>query len=286
MSIENVKNRDLHLKICLMYFLNHVLIVLGIDEEIEDILPTEMISITKNRKLKIFDDLHDFRAVTKSGKIIIFEFKKNTLRKNDLKQVYNYHRRTYCREKTDVIAIIIVISKKGKIKEYSELDITFHPRIIKTKKINKQEDLKMIRNKFENNEMLTSLECSLLITLPLFELEENEAEIVEEICINIKEKMFCIPQEKLDAIIMGMYLNILEYVELDKQDELMEMIDMAARTEGVIAKMKREERTRTEGLKQGEKNIILELLKDNTISEVSKMIHKNETEIQKIIGIE
>ena len=146
----------------------------------------------------------------------------------------------------------------------------------------------MIRNKFENNEMLTSLECSLLITLPLFELEENEAEIVEEICINIKEKMFCIPQEKLDAIIMGMYLNILEYVELDKQDELMEMIDMAARTEGVIAKMKREERTegRTEGLKQGEKNIILELLKDNTISEVSKMIHKNETEIQKIIGIE
>ena len=89
--------------------------------------------------MRIFDDLNDFRVLTKSGKIIIFEFKKNILRKNDLKQVYNYYKHTYCKEKTDVIAIIIVISKEGKIKEYQELDITYHPRIIKTKTINKQE---------------------------------------------------------------------------------------------------------------------------------------------------
>ena len=76
MSIEEKKNRDLFLKMCFMYFLMHILNVLGIDEEIEDILPTELITLKRKDKIKIFDDLHDFRAITKSGKIIIFEFKK------------------------------------------------------------------------------------------------------------------------------------------------------------------------------------------------------------------
>lgn len=66
MSIETQKNRDLFLKLCFMYFLNNVLTVLGIDEEIEDILPTELITMNKNGKLRIFDDLNDFRVLTKS----------------------------------------------------------------------------------------------------------------------------------------------------------------------------------------------------------------------------
>ena len=85
-----------------------------------------------------------------------------------------------------------------------------------------------------------------------------------------------------------MYLNILEYIEFEKQDNLIEMIDMATRTEGVFAKMKRQERTRgrTEGRTEGERNIILELLKTNTPTEVSHMINKDVGEIEKIIGIE
>ena len=284
MSIENVKNRDLLMKLCFMMFVNNVLKVFGINEEIEDILPTELISFNRNNGFKIFDDLHDFRAVTKSGKIIIFEFKKNPLRKNDLKQVYDYYKRTFCKEKTDVTAIIIVISKEGKITEYTELDITYHPKIIKTKRINKQEDLKIIRNKFENNIQLNSIECSLVITFPLFDLKESESEIVEEMCRNIKFHSECIPKDRLDEIILGMYLNILEYIEFEKQDNLIEMIDMATRTEGVFAKMKREERN--EGRNEGERNIILELLKTNTLTEVSNMINKDVSEIQKIIGIE
>jgi hypothetical protein len=270
-----------------MYFLNHILKVLGIDEEIVDVLPTELITWTKNDMLKIFDDLHDFRVLTQSGKIIIFEFKKNSIRTQDLEQMYNYFWHTYCKEKTDVMAIIIVISKEGKIMEYTKQDFTYHPRIIKTKKINKQEDLKTIRNKFENNKLLSEMECSLLITLPLFDLKESESEIVEEMCENIEKKSHCIPEDKLEDIIMGMYLNILEYVELEKQEELKEKIDMAARTEGIFAKMKREAKNDgiNEGINKGERNIILELLKTNTIEEVSLMLHKEVSEIQKILGI-
>jgi len=51
MSIETQKNRDLFLKLCFMYFLNNVLTVLGIDEEIEDILPTELITMIELPRL-------------------------------------------------------------------------------------------------------------------------------------------------------------------------------------------------------------------------------------------
>ena len=43
------------------------------------------------------------------------------------------------------------ILKQGKIEEYTELDVTYHPRITKTKKINKQKDLKIIRDKFNDD---------------------------------------------------------------------------------------------------------------------------------------
>ena len=86
---------------------------------------------------------------------------------------------------------------------------------------------------------------------------------------------------------------------------------MEGRTKGVFAQWKEEQRNealkegikegikegkiegikegkiegKIEGITQGEKNIILELLKNNTMEEVGTMIHKDVTEIQKIIGI-
>lgn len=254
MVIENQKNRDLFLKLCFMHFLNHILKALGIDEEIEDTLNTEYISIERKDQIKIFDSLLDFAAITKSGKIIIFEFKKNTLRKKDLKQVYDYYRKVYCKEKTNVISIIIVISKYGKIKDFTELDITYHPQIIKTKQINKQKDLKNIRDKFKDNNVLTSMECSLLTALPLFELEESEDEIVEEICKLIESKKDCIPQCKLEEIVLGMYFNIFEYIPIEKQDELMEMIGMNdLKSRGDFAKMRAEIKRQAtqEGIQEG-----------------------------------
>ena len=46
----------------------------------------------------------------------------------------------------------------------------FCPEIIKTKEINKQKDLKVIRDKFDSNEMLNAFECSLVVAFPIFEL--------------------------------------------------------------------------------------------------------------------
>ena len=204
---------------------------------------------------KILDSLLDFAGLTESGKIIIFEFKKNTLRTKDLKQVYDYYRQVYCKEKTDVISIIIVISKYGEVYEYSELDITFHPQIIKTKEINKQEDLKIIRDKFRNNHKLTSMECTLLSTFPLFDIGESESQIIEEVCTNIKNKKHCIPNEEMEQIVRGMYLNMLEYIDPEKQETLMEMIGVEdIRQRGDFAKIRKAKRENIE--KRAKKEII------------------------------
>lgn len=76
MSVEEQRNRDLFLKVCFMYFLVNILKSLGIEEEIEDIKPTENILVKNLKKYGLLDNFYDFKVITTSGKIIIFEFKK------------------------------------------------------------------------------------------------------------------------------------------------------------------------------------------------------------------
>ena len=243
---EKIKNnRDLFLKFSFMYFLAHILKVLGIDEEIEEIMPTEMISFKKIGRRKIFDSFLDFHVVTKSEKILIFEFKKNPLTKKDLKQAFEYYDRLHCQKKADVKLIIILLSRGGKIMEYTKLDITYHPQIIKTKKINKQKPLSTIRDKLQHNKKLTEEEISLLITLPLFDIKEGEADITEEICGYIKLKRHCIPENLYDEMVLAMFLNIEEYVDEEKKEKLLEMINMAEAYQGVISEI------RNDGINQG-----------------------------------
>ena len=97
---------------------------------------------------------------------------------------------------------------------------------------------------------------------------KSESEITEEICTYIKNKKHCIPQEIIDEITLAMYLNIIEYVESDKQEGLLEMINMAQTYQGVIAQIKNE--GFEDGKNKGERSIILRLLKNHTFEEVAK----------------
>ena len=285
MSVENVKNRDVFLKFCFMYFLIHMLKVFGIDEEIVEILPSEQITFQKIGKNKIFDNFLDFQVLTKSGKILVFEFKKNSLTSKDLKQAYKYYDRLHCKEKGDVKLVIISLSNRGKIYRYTKFDITYHPQIIKTKSINKKKDLSIIRHKINNNKKLTLDECSLLVTLPLFELDESEEKIIREVCQYIKYNGECIPSDVIDGISVAMYLNILEYVNDDEQVELLEMIDMAEKVQGIIAQIKNEGINQgiSQGISQGEGNIIRRLLEKYSVEEVSVILEMKVSEILEIV---
>lgn len=140
-------------------------------------------------------------------------------------------------------------------------------------KINKQKDLKRIRNKFKHEIKLTITECSLLIALPLFRIIESEAEIVEEICNYLKNNGNCIPEEKFDEITIAMYLNIIEYIDEDKQEELLEMINMAEKIEGLEERIKN----------RGRRDIINRLLEKYSLEDVSKILEIDAKEILHII---
>ena len=227
-----MRNRDFFIRVWFIFYLTNVLNALGIDEEVQDMLPTEKITFGSVEKPKIFNHFLDFRILTKSGKIAVYEFKKNKLRKKDFKQLFDYYKPEFCKDEDNVRAIFIVISKEGIITEYKVSNIIFCPTAIKTKLINKQKDLRVIRDKFENNEILDSRECSLLIAFPLFELGESEDAIVEEMCINIAQKGDCIPDDELDGIIIGMYLNIVKYVDVEKQGHVLADTDVTFTVNG------------------------------------------------------
>lgn len=125
---------------------------------------------------------------------------------------------------------------------------------------------------------MTSEECSLLIAIPIFDVNESENAVVEEICRRIADKRQCIPQNELDGVIIGMYLNIVEYIDLDKQQELMELIEVNEKSKGVIAKFKRECR------EEGEKRIIRRLLDKNSVSTVAVLLDMSEADIINIMN--
>ena len=277
MSLENRINRDLIFKICFMYYANHILRILEIEEELVEISPTEVITLENIEKPKIFNNFLDFAAVTKSQKIILFEFKKNELRTRDLEQSYKYFKQVYCKNNTHVEFIIITISDKGNIDKYAEKPLVFYPQIIKTKTINKQQELSKLRYKFKHNSKLTAYDCSLMIALPLFQIEESEAEITEEMCKNIKNKKDFIPQDELDTTVLAIYLNIKEYIPEEKQEELMEMIGLTEKIEGIISQL------RNEGKKEEKRDIINKLLKKYSPEEVCQILEIEKTTLTTIL---
>ena len=263
MVVENQRNRDLFLKAWFMVYIIHVFRALGIKEEVKDILPTEKIQFEIIEKPKIFNNFLDFKVITKSGKTIIFEFKKESLIKNDFEQLFRYFLPEECSNRNNTVSMFITIAKGGKLTEQKINYLKLCPEIIKTKLINKEKDLKRIRYKFKNNIQLTPFECSLLIALPIFETGESEDEIVEEMCLNIKNKKHCIPDEELSKMIVGMYLNIVQFIDIDKQDELMELILMKEETQGIIAELK------NEGFDECKQSVLDYLSESPSIEEIS-----------------
>ena len=78
-----------------------------------------------------------------------------------------------------------------------------------------------------------------------------------------------------------MYLNIMEYVEEEKRDELLEMINMAEKVQGIIAQIKNE--GRSEGRSEGRREIISMLLKNHGIEEVAMLLGMKTSEILKMV---
>lgn len=109
---------------------------------------------------------------------------------------------------------------------------------------------------------------------------ESESDIVCETCRYIKSKKYCIPEEKLDEVVIGSYLNIVEYIEEDKQNQFMEMIGMAERVKGVLELYKEE-------MKEEMKEEVKEEMREEYNIEMAKKLKEvlSAEKIAKITGL-
>lgn len=117
----------------------------------------------------------------------------------------------------------------------------------------------------------------MLIAFPLFEIDESEDVIVEEICEYIEKKSHCIPPDELDNVVAGMYLNIVEYIEFEKQDKMLEKIDMETKTQGVI------ESLTNQSFVDGRKSLMDEFLENHSMEEVAGFLGISLSELQDMI---
>ena len=75
-----------------------------------------------------------------------------------------------------------------------------------------------------------------------------------------------------------MYLNIEEYADDEKEEKLLEMINMAESYQGVISEIK------NEGRFVAEKSIIIRLLKKHSLEDVASLLERNSSEILSILN--
>lgn len=85
-NLKEIKNRDEYVKICEINYGNTFLDVIGINEHIERILPTEIINLNLENKFT------DIRGLTQSGKVVLIEGHAGKLSRHHLERYYGYHR--------------------------------------------------------------------------------------------------------------------------------------------------------------------------------------------------
>ena len=220
-NLKKIKNRDEYVKLCELNYANTFLEVTAQNEEIIQILPTEIINPNLENKFT------DLRGLTKSGKIVIIEGHTDILKDYHLVRYYGYHKDTGCDYSKDVKFIIACLSKGNNQKRLmTEENICFKPYVLELKKIKAQKYLNSLRTKFKNQTELDHSDCGLLVHLPLFDIPISEKEYVHEVCGYIKEYS-CIPEEEKRIIIPAMYLNIQRYIDDEyEQEKLLEAVNM------------------------------------------------------------
>ena len=90
----------------------------------------------------------------------------------------------------------------------------------------------------------------MLVTLPIFKIDDSEADITRDVCRYLKYHADLIPKDMLAGICGAMYLNIVEYINDKKeQDYLMELIDVEGALNGVF------EEIENQGIDKGIKHV-------------------------------
>ena len=208
MSDIETKNRNYFFEFIFKCYITFLLKIIGINEEVDNVLSTSLISIDRGENPSLFHNIMDYPVLTKSGKILLFEFKKGILRTADFKQLYDH------------------VSK------------------IKRK-------------------------------------ENREAKLTEELCDYIIHYSSLFPSDELENVIIAMFFNIVEYIDEDKQQNLMEAINME--TAFYCLEDEIEKRGIDKGRDEGRK-LFARIFEKSSFSQIAEYLDIDEGELREFMG--
>ncbi|WP_407416222.1 hypothetical protein [Methanobrevibacter sp.] len=274
-------NKDIKYKLSLIFHVQYIFDLCGIDEKVINILPTEHIDKRfANKRL-------DFVVECESGNIYNIECESSSITYNTLDKTWNYAKNLICKYDNDIYTLIIALAENNKFSE-KHIGTTIHkPIILEMKKLDGNEHLNNIKKKLNNNKELTSHDCAIIETIPDMKNTQKPDIVIEELCNIIKNgKITAENRSKLQAT---MWLNIDYYIKNQtKRKELMEMIDVKKSCESEFFKWREANinegriQGRIEGKIEGKIEIIKELLKSMTPKEIAEKTNTPLTEINKI----
>ena len=168
---------DSILKIIITVYLSEFLEYIGIDKEIEEVLKTEITTIS-GRTVYL-----DFLCKTNDGKLYNIEFQLKSPKVDDLTRFYDYN--IIANVRYDKITETVIVNfrtrksgcKQTKIGE----SIEFHPKYFNLGDIDYKKILNNIEEKVKNNYYLTSSEEISLMLMSLLPKYKNKPELLKRI---------------------------------------------------------------------------------------------------------
>ena len=286
---------DVILKMTMEAYANEFLQFIGENRKIKKLLKTEY-QTKKGRIMTL-----DFLCQLEDSTLLNIEFQFTGPNSDDLDRFFDYNilSQTKFDELCETIIILFKTNKSGQKSRKIGKSKSMHPTFFYLGDMDFMKILNSIGDKVENNINLTSLDEISLLLMCLLPKYKNKFEILEKIC-NLHKKDELFNKETIDTFEAIIGIEIENFIEKDKQNQLMEVLNMSPQSKEMMenainhAIKKSVERERKqifqqgkeEGIKEGKKEGIKEGIKEEK-EKIAKNLKKYHTpeEISKITGL-
>ena len=286
---------DVILKMTMEAYANEFLQFIGENRKIKKLLKTEY-QTKKGRIMTL-----DFLCQLEDSTLLNIEFQFTGPNSDDLDRFFDYNilSQTKFDELCETIIILFKTNKSGQKSRKIGKSKSMHPTFFYLGDMDFMKILNSIGDKVENNINLTSLDEISLLLMCLLPKYKNKFEILEKIC-NLHKKDELFNKETIDTFEAIIGIEIENFIEKDKQNQLMEVLNMSPQSKEMMenainhAIKKSVERERKqifqqgkeEGIKEGKKEGMKEGIKEEK-EKIAKNLKKYHTpeEISKITGL-
>lgn len=241
-------HEDRALKSMMQFFAKELLPVLGIQEEIQEIMPTELV------ELSVHSYFQDFTMKKKDGNWIHMEFQSTDGGIEDLKRFRSYEAVASYQYHVEVTTYVLYSGKiKNPITEFSEGVNTYRVIPIILQDQNADTLIRELQELAKEGKSLTKSQLLQLTLCPLMGGEMPQKERIKEAYALTRKSTEVTKEElnKIETVIYTMADKFLEQTELEEVKEAMEMTRLGQMLveDGI-------QKGRESGIREGEHKIL------------------------------